>query len=166
MMFINARVALVSPDVRHLAVPPKIGNRNRLTMRTYGSKLAAPLRWSTISLALGLLTSLGATARAGGGPENVFLLVNSHSEASKTIANHYIQLRHIPYKGEAQAMNALVAGEVDMMAYVTAPVVPFVQNGRLRALAATSSERWALLPQVPSYAETGLPALGIGIPNN
>lgn len=83
-----------------------------------------------------------------------------HLQSEELLQALGIEARHIPYKGEAQAMNALVAGEVDMMAYVTAPVVPFVQNGRLRALAATSSERWALLPQVPSYAETGLPALG------
>ena len=95
-MFVKARVALVSLDARHLAVLPKIGTRNRLTMRTHGSKLADRLRLGTISLTVGLLTTVGATARAGGGPENVFLLVNSHSEASKTIANHYIQLRDIP----------------------------------------------------------------------
>ena len=35
-------------------------------------------------------------AFAGGGPENVLLLVNSNSSGSKTIANHYIQLRNIP----------------------------------------------------------------------
>jgi tripartite-type tricarboxylate transporter receptor subunit TctC len=46
-----------------------------------------------------------------------------------------------------------------MMAYVTSPIVPFVANGRARALAATASTRWAALPAVPSFAETGIDAL-------
>lgn len=70
-----------------------------------------------------------------------------------------LAVRHIPYKGEAQALNALVAGEVDMMFYVTAPAVAFVENGRIRALAATSNQRWSSLPAVPSFAETGVPEL-------
>ena len=70
-----------------------------------------------------------------------------------------ISLRHIPYKGEAQAMNALVAGEVDLMLYVTGPIVRFVDSGRVRALAATSNQRWSSLPKVPSFAESGVPQL-------
>ncbi|MDB5875159.1 MAG: hypothetical protein JWQ07_4601 [Ramlibacter sp.] len=70
-----------------------------------------------------------------------------------------ISLRHIPYKGESQALNALVAGEVDLMLYVTGPVVQFVETGRVRALAATSPQRWASLPAVPSFAESGVPEL-------
>lgn len=42
------------------------------------------------------LSFAAATARAGGGPENIFIVVNGNSEASKTIANHYINWRHIP----------------------------------------------------------------------
>ncbi|MBI2771920.1 MAG: tripartite tricarboxylate transporter substrate binding protein [Burkholderiales bacterium] len=70
-----------------------------------------------------------------------------------------ISLRHIPYKGESQALNALIAGEVDLMLYVTSPVVPFAEGGRVRALAATSTRRWASLPHVPSFAESGVPEL-------
>jgi len=70
-----------------------------------------------------------------------------------------IRLRHIPYKGESQAMNALIAGEVDLMLYVTSGVVQFVKNGRVKALAATAGQRWADLPDVPSFAESGVPEL-------
>jgi len=70
-----------------------------------------------------------------------------------------IRLRHIPYKGESQAMNALVAGEVDLMLYVTSSVVQFVKNGRVKALAATAGRRWSELPDVPSFAESGVPEL-------
>jgi len=80
-----------------------------------------------------------------------------HSEELAQVLG--ITLRHIPYKGEAQALNALVAGEVDLMLYVTGPVVQFAQGGRVRALAATSAQRWASLPNVPSSAESGVPEL-------
>jgi tripartite-type tricarboxylate transporter receptor subunit TctC len=70
-----------------------------------------------------------------------------------------IRLRHIPYKGESQAMNALIAGEVDLMLYVTSGVVQFVKNGRVKALGATSGQRWTELPEVPSFAESGVPEL-------
>jgi tripartite-type tricarboxylate transporter receptor subunit TctC len=82
-----------------------------------------------------------------------------HLQSEELLATLGITARHIPYKGEAQAMNALVAGEVDLMVYVTTPVVPFVKNGRVRALAATGSARWDALPTVPSYAEIGIAAL-------
>ncbi len=49
-----------------------------------------------LGAALGMLLVGGAAARAGGGPENVFVVVNSASWASLSVANHFIQLRHIP----------------------------------------------------------------------
>jgi uncharacterized protein (TIGR03790 family) len=52
--------------------------------------------WCITSVVATLLISVRTTAVAGGGPENVFLLVNSSSESSKAIANHYIDLRKIP----------------------------------------------------------------------
>jgi tripartite-type tricarboxylate transporter receptor subunit TctC len=82
-----------------------------------------------------------------------------HLQSEELLQALGITARHVPYKGEAQALNALIAGEVDMMAYVTSPIVPFVANGRARALAATASKRWAALPAVPSFAETGIEAL-------
>jgi tripartite-type tricarboxylate transporter receptor subunit TctC len=82
-----------------------------------------------------------------------------HLQSEELLQALGIAARHVPYKGEAQAMNALVAGEVDMMVYVTAPIVPYVRSGRVRALAATGAQRWDLLPEVPTYAESGLPAL-------
>lgn len=82
-----------------------------------------------------------------------------HLQSEELLHTLDIDARHIPYKGEAQVMGALAGGEVDLMVYATTPVVALVRNGRVKALAATSSQRWAMLPQVPSYAETGLPAL-------
>ncbi len=69
-----------------------------------------------------------------------------------------IELRHIPYKGESSALTALVAGEVDLMMYATAPAVPFVASKRLLALSTTAG-RWSMLPNVPSAGETGVPQI-------
>ena len=50
-----------------------------------------------LAILVGLFISIAASAAlAGGGPENVLLLVNANSDASKTIANHYIHWRQIP----------------------------------------------------------------------
>ncbi len=70
-----------------------------------------------------------------------------HLQTEELLYTLGITARHVPCKGEAQAMNALIAGEVDMMAYVASPIVPFVANGRARALAATASTRWLRCPR-------------------
>ncbi len=69
-----------------------------------------------------------------------------------------IQLLHIPYKGESSALNAVVAGDVDLMMYATTAVVPFVATKRVTALATTGG-RWKVLPDVPTAAETGIPEI-------
>lgn len=82
-----------------------------------------------------------------------------HLHSEELLGTLGIEATHVPYKGEAQALTALAAGEVDMMAYVTSSVLPHIESGRIRALAATSTARWNLLPQVPSFAESGVPEL-------
>lgn len=65
------------------------------------------------------------------------------------------RMTHIPYKGDAPALNDLVAGQVQIMfTNLSANAMGFVQNGRLRALAVTSPERSAYAPGVPTLAET------------
>jgi tripartite-type tricarboxylate transporter receptor subunit TctC len=63
---------------------------------------------------------------------------------------------HIPYKGTVPALTALLAQDVDM-AYASLPsALPFVESGRLRALAVADSHRSALMPDVPTLAESGV----------
>lgn len=66
-----------------------------------------------------------------------------------------IDVRYIPYKGGAQAINAVLAGDVQMTFVDSAPVIPNVRAGRLRALAVTSPERAPTLPAVPTMIESG-----------
>jgi len=68
-----------------------------------------------------------------------------------------IQATHIPYKGESAALADLAAGSIQFMVGNIAAALPFVANGRLRALAVTSKTRSPLLPDVPTVAESGLP---------
>ena len=66
-----------------------------------------------------------------------------------------IEGTHIPYKGAGPALIDVIGGQVDVMMPTMIAGTPFVKSGRLRALAITSRQRSALLPDVPSVAEQG-----------
>jgi tripartite-type tricarboxylate transporter receptor subunit TctC len=68
-----------------------------------------------------------------------------------------IKWTHIPFTGSVPAMNELMAERVDTMVDVVASAAPFVQAGRLRALAVTTPKRSSRLPDVPTMAELGYP---------
>jgi len=61
---------------------------------------------------------------------------------------------HVPYKGVTPAMIDTVAGQVQMLISVIPAVLPTIRSGRLRALGVTSAKRTALVPEVPTIAET------------
>lgn len=73
-----------------------------------------------------------------------------------------IDLLHIPYRGAGQAVNALYAGDTDLLVTGLIETMPHVREGRLRAVAVTSPQRSAALPDVPSLAEVA-PGYGITI---
>ena len=79
------------------------------------------------------------------------------SELFKTLSK--INILHVPYKGAAIAMNAMLAGEVDMVTSTVPSTIPLVNSGRIRALAVMAPERAATLPNVPTTAEAGMPEL-------
>jgi tripartite-type tricarboxylate transporter receptor subunit TctC len=68
-----------------------------------------------------------------------------------------IRLLHVPYKGSAPALNDVVAGHLPLMFDLQATALPYVQSGKLKALAVTGRTRSALLPDVPTAIESGLP---------
>jgi tripartite-type tricarboxylate transporter receptor subunit TctC len=79
------------------------------------------------------------------------------SELFKTLSK--INIVHVPYKGAAIAMNAMLSGEVDMVTSTVPATIPLVNAGRIRALAVMATERAATLPKVPTTAEAGMPEL-------
>lgn len=68
-----------------------------------------------------------------------------------------LAMQHIPYKGLPPALQDLVAGRVDMMVAVIGGAMPFVNDGRLKAIAVAGKSRAVVAPNVPTYAEAGFP---------
>lgn len=72
-------------------------------------------------------------------------------------SNVGIDLLHVPYRGNAPAMLALIAGDVQFTTDNLPQLLPQIRAGKLRALAVTSPKRWFQLPDVPTVAEAGFP---------
>jgi tripartite-type tricarboxylate transporter receptor subunit TctC len=72
-----------------------------------------------------------------------------------------VEMVHIPYKGGAPAIQAVVAGDAQLTFGTPPSVLPMVQAGRLKALVVTSPDRSSLVPDVPGTAEGGLPAYSL-----
>ncbi len=73
--------------------------------------------------------------------------------------NAGIDIVHTPYRGAAPAVNDIVGGHIQMMFMDIAVLLPHVRSGAIRALAIGSRERAAALPDLPTTAELGLPAV-------
>ena len=94
-----------------------------------------------------------ASSGAGAGP---------HLTSSLFMAMAGINLSHVPYRGDADALVDLVAGRVEGGFMSIAPTYPHIQAGALRALAVSSAERSPLLPNLPTVAESGYPGFDLG----
>ena len=77
------------------------------------------------------------------------------SELFRTMAG--VDIVAIPFRGAGPARNSLLAGEVEFTFATPNTVMPYVQSGRLRALAVTSAQPSALVPGLPTMAASGLP---------
>lgn len=68
---------------------------------------------------------------------------------------------HVPYKGAAPAVTDLIGGQVDLSFATVGSVLPHLKSGKLKALAVASRQRSALLPDVPTFEEAGVPGFVI-----
>ena len=102
------------------------------------------------------------TAYARANPGKLNYASNGNGSAAQLAAVLYetmadVRMVHVPYKGIAPAMTDLLSGEVQLMFGTIVALVPHIQARKLRALAVTSKKRSALVPEVPTLAESGLP---------
>lgn len=82
---------------------------------------------------------------------------NTHLAAAAFQRTASIKLRHIPYKGTTPALTDLAGGSIDLLFDSVPTVLGQVKSGMLRALATTGAEREAVLPDLPTMQESGLP---------
>src|SRR5258706_5949122 len=80
-----------------------------------------------------------------------------HIAAELFSAQTGIEMAHIPYKGSGQVIPDLISGRVSLMFNSVAAVLPFVKQGKVRAIGVTTPKRTASAPEVPTLAEAGLP---------
>jgi tripartite-type tricarboxylate transporter receptor subunit TctC len=79
----------------------------------------------------------------------------SHIPAEVMLAAANIDMLEVPYKGTSAAMTDLLAGQIDMFFIGPQIALPFVQEGKLRALTVTGNARWKGMPDVPTMQESG-----------
>jgi tripartite-type tricarboxylate transporter receptor subunit TctC len=70
-----------------------------------------------------------------------------------------VKMNGINYKGGGQAVNDLLAGHIDMMVADALPVSQFIKTSKLRPIAITSGTRSKMFPEIPTFAEAGLPGI-------
>jgi tripartite-type tricarboxylate transporter receptor subunit TctC len=95
------------------------------------------------------------------------LSFGSGSSSSRVAGEMFKQLSHteilhVPYKSNPNAVTDLLGGQIDFMITDTATGLPQIKGGKLRALGVSTTRRMALLPEVPTIAEAGVPGYDMG----
>lgn len=85
-----------------------------------------------------------------------------HLSGEVFAAMSHTQLMHVPYKGGGAVMTDLIAGHVDLLFASVLESIGHVKNGKLKALAVTTTVRSDSMPEVPTVAESGLPGYESG----
>ena len=135
-----APITLVAEAPLVLLVPSSLSVRSVADLLAYARKPSINLTYATP------------------GPGTANHLV---SEMFKATAR--IQAIHVPYKGSAPALTDLVGGQVSMMFTTVQTAGSQIRSEKVRALGVTGSERVAALPQIPTFAETGLQRLDLQV---
>ena len=85
----------------------------------------------------------------------------NHISAVLLMERTGIKMQHVPYKGGGPAVTDLMAGQVQVFFNSPSSTLPYVQQGKLKAIAVTGEKRMTALPKVPTFTEPGLPNFDI-----
>jgi tripartite-type tricarboxylate transporter receptor subunit TctC len=72
-----------------------------------------------------------------------------------------IEITHVPYRGVAPALADLLGGQIPLIWALSVSVMPFVEQGKVKALGVSTERRFSMLPNVPTVAESGLPGFDV-----
>ena len=156
---------VASPFTTVAASLPTAGYDPLRQFAPVGMIASGPLVWAAnASLPVNTMRELVALARqrpgalnygsAGSGGVNHLVL-----ELLKSKTGTFIT--HIPYRGIAPATMDMIAGQVQLVTGTIPALLPFIKDGRVKALAVTSAKRSSALPDVPSMAEAGYPGIDV-----
>lgn len=88
---------------------------------------------------------------------------SSHLAAATFLKMADVEATHVPYRGSSPLVTAMLSGEIDFGFDTTATSTPHIRSGAFRALAASTTRRASALPEVPTFAEAGLPGYDVGL---
>jgi tripartite-type tricarboxylate transporter receptor subunit TctC len=163
-------VARAKPDGHTLLVSPGTIATNVAVYRKLPYDLLKDLQTVTLIGQTGVVLVVHPSVKANSTAEFVELARSSpgalnygtaglgspqhlHSEFFNQLAG--LKTNHIPYKGQSQAMTDLVGGQLQYMFSPLQNALPYIQQGRIRALAVASAKRHPTLAQVPTLSELG-----------
>lgn len=126
-------ITLASTYPYVLSVPSEAGIKSVAELIDLGRTRATPLTYGTPG--------------TGSGPHLAIELLALQTK---------INVQHIPFRGSAPAVTELIAGRLDFMMDPPASMMEFIRDGRLRALAISSTKHYFALPDTPSLAEAGV----------
>jgi len=146
---------VVNPMMTQLPYDPKTELVPITIIGTQPSVLVA-----STSLGVNTLPELIALLKANPGKYNyssIGIGSISHLAMEMIALASGTQIVHLPYKSSPEAVTAIVTGDAQIAALPPISVVEQARAGKLRMLAVTMPKRWSLLPDVPTFAEAGLP---------
>jgi tripartite-type tricarboxylate transporter receptor subunit TctC len=132
-------------------------------------KSFAPVAWVArvpnvlvVNAASGMASLKDLVARAKAKPGQLSYSSGGNGSAAHIVFEYFklragIFMAHIPYRGTAPSVTDLISGQVDATFTGSPALLPHIRSGRLRALAVSSPQRIAALPEVPTVAESGYP---------